>query len=81
MELTRIITSLLSKSRASTDSIPTTESSRDLSEGELALLEMDADFLVSSDTVKAEKVKVQEQNRLIRIFGTKSHMGAGRLSH
>ena len=81
MELTRIITSLLSKSRASTDSIPTTESSRDLSEGELALLEMDADFLDTSDTVRAEKVMFQERNRLIRTFGTKSYKVAGRLSH
>jgi len=53
MELTRIITSLLGKSRASIDSIPTTESSRDLSEGELALLEMDADFKKTPDDIKA----------------------------
>ena len=81
MELTRIITSLLGKSRASIDSIPTTESSRDLSEGELALLEMDADFLNTSDTVRAEKVMVQERNRLLRTFGEDAYNFAGRLSH
>jgi hypothetical protein len=43
-ELTRVITSLLSNSKEAINSNPTTESIRDLSEGELALQEMDADF-------------------------------------
>ena len=71
---------MLSKSHEA-DSIPTTESSSDLSEGELALLEMDADFIDTSDTLKAEKVVEAERNRLIRAFGTESNEIAFHESH